>query len=169
MDTDMALDEALRKKTCFFTGHRDIRQEEYKVIQNKLELAAERLIKEEGVCYFCGGGAFGFDTIAALTILKLRRRHRHIKLVLVLPCEGHLFSWQDKDTAVFENIKSRADKVVYASKRYYHGCIYKRNRQMVSLSGYCISYQTREVGSTAYTINYARANGITIINLAEYP
>ena len=157
---------ALREKTCLFTGHRDIPRASYPDIQRKLEAAMERLIGE-GVRYFVGGGAIGFDTLAALTVIKLKRRHPRIRLVLILPCKNQDFSWQGEDKSLFEKIQARADKVVYASERYYSGCMNKRNRLMAENSGWAICYLDRPTGGTAYTINYAKSMGVNIINLAE--
>lgn len=156
----------LREKTCFFTGHRDIPRERYPEIQRKLEKAVISLI-DKGVLYFGGGGALGFDTIASLTILRLKRRYPEIRLVLILPCKNHDFSWQGEDKELFEKIKSKADKVVYTAERYYNGCMYRRNRHMVDGSGWCICYQERPTGGTAYTVNYALSKGVRIINLAD--
>ena len=43
----------------------------------------------------------------------------------------------------------------------------KRNRHLVDNSSLCISYLTSDSGGTAYTVNYAKAKGLKIINLAE--
>jgi uncharacterized phage-like protein YoqJ len=155
-----------RDKTCFFTGHRDIPQENYPAIQQRLEKAVEALIAQ-GVCYFGVGGALGFDTIAALTVIKLKARYPQIRLVMILPCKNHDFSWQGEDKALFEKIADRADKLVYTSERYYNGCMYKRNRHMAEGSGWCICYIERPTGGTAYTVSYARSVGVRMINLAD--
>ena len=44
-----------------------------------------KLIKN-GYSYFGAGGALGFDTIATQTVLHLKERYPHTKLILVLPC-----------------------------------------------------------------------------------
>ena len=163
----MTMDEQdLRDRTCFFTGHRDIPQEKYAEIQGKLETAVESLISR-GIIYYAVGGALGFDTLAAMTILKLKEKYQQIRLVLILPCKNHSFSWQGRDIRIFEGIQQRADKVVYTAERYYNGCMYKRNRHMAEGSGYCICYQERATGGTAYTINYALSMGVRVFNLAE--
>jgi len=156
----------MRDQTCFFTGHRDILREDYPTVQQKLERAIETLIKK-GVQYFGGGGALGFDTLAALTVLKLRRKYPSIRLILILPCKDHDFSWQGEDKTLFEKITDQADKVVYTSERYYSGCMYKRNRHMAEGSGWGICYLDRPTGGTAYTVSYAHSVGVQMINIAE--
>ena len=42
----------------------------------------------------------------------------------------------------------------------------KRNRHLVDNSSVCICYLTESTGGTAYTVEYARKSGLTIVNLA---
>ena len=58
----------------------------------------------------------GFDTITAFVVLKLKKHYPDIKLILVLPCRTQTKAWCDEDVTVYEDIKRRADKVVYTSK-----------------------------------------------------
>ena len=155
----------LREKTCFFTGHRDIPRELYPEVGAKLQAAVERLMGE-GVCYFATGVAIGFDTLAALTILKLKRQYSHIRLILILPCQDHDSIWLGEDKSLFEKIKDRADKVVYTSERYHSGCMNKRSRVMAENSGWAICYVERPTGGAAYAVNYAKSMGVEVINLA---
>ncbi len=62
--------------------------------------------------------------------------------------------------------KAQADKVVYTSQEYTRGCMFKRNRYLVDNSGVCVCYLARDAGGTAYTVNYAKRQGLEIINLA---
>jgi uncharacterized phage-like protein YoqJ len=156
----------LKDKTCFFSGHRDILLEKYPEVQAKLEQTVEGLI-DQGVQYFGAGGALGFDTLAALTILKLKRQHPEIRLALILPYKDYGSNWPDKVRKFAEQITNWADKVVYTSERYYNGCMYKRNRHMAEQSGWCVCYLERATGGTAYTVSYAKSVGVQIINLAE--
>jgi len=160
------MEHTTREKTCFFTGHRDIPRELYPEVQQRLERAIEGLI-DQGVQYFGGGGALGFDTIAALTVIKLKRTYPHIRLIMILPCKDHDFSWQGEDKTLLERILAHADKVVYTAEKYYNGCMYKRNRHMADGSGWCICYLERPTGGTAYTMSYALSVGVQMINIAD--
>lgn len=155
------------EKTCCFTGHRNIPANEYEKIQITLEETIISLI-EKGVCYFGAGGALGFDTMAALTILKLKEKYMHIKLILVLPCENQTYKWQQKDIEIYNDIKSKCDKYVYTSKYYYDGCMLKRNKHLVNNSKYCICYLTKKKGGTAFTVNYALKQGLVIYNVHQH-
>ena len=117
----------MRGKTACFTGHRKIPPESIPELSQRLKNTLLRLI-EEGYMYFGAGGALGFDTLAAQCVLSLRKRYSHIKLILVLPCTTQTKGWSKDDIAVYEEIKSQADKVVYTSHDYFRGCMFKRNR-----------------------------------------
>lgn len=129
-------------------------------------MVLESLI-EYGYCFFAAGGALGFDTIAAQTVLELKKQHPQIKLILVLPCLSQTKSWSDTDKQIYEQIKGQADKVVYTSQEYTQGCMHKRNRHLVDNSSVCVCYLSKTSGGTAYTVEYARSKGLRIINIAE--
>lgn len=154
------------EKTCCFTGHRNIPAEQRSQIVEKLEKELIRQI-ERGYMYFGTGGALGFDTIAAQTVLRLKTRYPFIKLILVLPCVTQSQGWGKEDQVIYELIKSHADKVVYTSKAYTNGCMFKRNRHLVDHSSLCICYMTKKTGGTAYTVAYVEKQGKAVINIAE--
>ena len=156
----------MKEKTVCFTGHRKIPSESIPELSRRLKNILLRLI-EEGYMYFGAGGALGFDTLAAQCVLSLRKWYPHIKLILVLPCTAQTKGWSKDDIAVYEEIKNQADKVVYTSHNYFRGCMFKRNRHLVNSSSVCIAYLTQEKGGTAYTVNYAKKQGLTVINLAS--
>lgn len=154
----------MKEKTCCFSGHRKIPSESLPDIYRKLK---ETLIFyiDQGYRYFGAGGALGFDTLAAQTVLLLKQCYPEIKLILVLPCKDQASRWTVEDIKEYERIKALADKVVYISEHYYEGCMQKRNRHLVDNSSLCICYLTQSGGGTAYTVNYANEHGLTIVNL----
>ena len=156
----------MKDKTCCFTGHRIIPLLERNAVSKALERAIVESI-ENGYCYFGAGGALGFDTMAALTVLRLKRQYTHIKLILVLPCENQTQNWKSADIEKYEHIKSQADKVVYVSKEYTSDCMHRRNRHLVDNSSLCICYLTKQSGGTAYTVEYAVKNGLRIENISK--
>ncbi len=156
----------MKEKTVCFTGHRKIPPEDLPMVSEKLRQTLIDCI-EKGYCFFGAGGALGFDTLAAQTVLELKKEYSHIKLILVLPCLNQTRGWNEKDIAVYEAIKEKADKVVYTSEHYFNGCMQKRNRHLVDCSSLCICYLTESSGGTAYTVNYAVQNSLTVVNIAE--
>ncbi|MEY8313525.1 SLOG family protein, partial [Oscillospiraceae bacterium 42-9] len=119
-----------------------------------------------GIIRYCAGGALGFDTLAAETVLRLRETYSELRLILVLPCKDQTRGWKAKDVDKYEKIRQRADETVYTSEIYATGCMHKRNRHLVDCSSVCVCYQTQFRGGTAYTVNYARTHGLAIINMA---
>ena len=156
----------MKSKAACFTGHRTLPEENLPEIAERLENALIALI-EQDYCYFSAGGALGFDTLAAQTVLRLRERYPQIRLILVLPCRSQTRGWSQADIDIYEEIKRRADKVTYTSENYFRGCIQKRNRHLVDNSSICICYLTKPTGGTAYTVNYARRCSLQILNIAQ--
>ena len=154
-----------KNKTACFTGHRDIPSSQVPLIKQKLKTILKQLICQ-GYCYFGVGGALGFDTLAAQIVIELKKQYSQIKLILVLPCKDQASRWNSQDMEEYERIKACADKIVYTSEHYYNGCMQKRNRHLVDYSSLCICYLTKQSGGTQYTVDYAGAKGLTIINLA---
>ena len=156
----------MREQVCCFTGHRRIPRNELKGIEERLEATITELYSR-GVVYYGAGGALGFDTLAAETVLRLRDGSLpNLRLILVLPCLNQTKGWKAEDVARYEEIKRRANKVKYVSQEYTSGCMYKRNRHLVDGSSVCVCYQMQNTGGTAYTVNYARTHGLAIINMA---
>ncbi len=155
----------MKEKTCCFTGHRTISEWQKAALSIELRIELRNLILK-GYRYFGAGGALGFDTLTAETVLSLKSDFPHIKLILVLPCKDQASHWSPKDRAVYERIKSRADKVVYMAEHYTQDCMFRRNRHLIDHSSVCICYLTRSSGGTAYTVDYARRKVIFVKNLA---
>ena len=156
-----------KNQTCCFTGHRMLSNYDIEKIKKHLPTIITNLINN-GVRYFGVGGAIGFDTIAALNVIDLRKSHPEIKLISVLPCKSQNERWNEKDKEIYKEIINNSDKVVYTSEVYFKGCMHKRNRHLVDNSGYCICYLTRTQGGTAYTVDYALERGLPVINIADY-
>lgn len=156
----------MKEKTVCFSGHRNISFKEVIFISKKLNNVIKNLISK-GFCYFGVGGAIGFDTIAALEIIKLRKKYPHIKLIIVLPCCNHSKYWKYRNKFIYKLIEKQADKIVYLSKEYFKGCTLKRNRHLVDYSSICVCYLINNNSGTGYTVNYAKNKNLKIINIAE--
>lgn len=156
----------MREQTCCFTGHRQLPSEEQAEIANRLERVIAALY-QKGIRYYGAGGALGFDTLAAQTVLRLRESCPGMKLILVLPCLTQTRGWRPEDVTEYERIKAQADKVVYTDQQYAPGCMHRRNRHLVDHSGVCVCYLNRENGGTAYTVRYAEKQRLEVINLSK--
>lgn len=156
-----------RKRTACFTGHRNIPVNDRVKLDKLLDNVIEALFNK-GVVFFGCGGAYGFDMMAEYAVLRAKERHKEIKLILVLPCKEQDKYWNDESKAIYRDILSKADKIVYTSEYYTNDCMHKRNRHLVDYSGYCIAYCTKQSGGTVFTINYARDCDVKVVNLADY-
>ena len=156
----------IKTQICCFTGHRKIPEDKRAEIQKRLRREIINLIRQ-GVSCFLAGGALGFDTMAALAVLKLKLKFPHIRLVLILPCKEQAINWREKDQKIYALILDQADEAIYTSMNYDALCMQKRNRRLVDNSGICVCYLTDRAGGTAYTVNYAKKSGLRIINIAS--
>ena len=153
-----------RQGTCCFTGHRILSKEELLLINRRLrELLKEKI--SEGYRCFAAGGALGFDTVAALTVLELKKDFPEIELKLILPHKNQCEGWSKRDVETYQNILEQADQVEYLWEDYVVGCYHMRNRALVNCSDCCICYLRSHGGGTEYTVNYAHEQGIQVYNL----
>ena len=150
---------------CSFSGHRSLPRE---AVPRLRELLAREILAQvgSGCSGFLCGGALGFDTLAAETVLSVRARRPEITLTLALPCPGQHLRWPQAAQRRFTDILEEADEVVYVSPEYHRYCMLQRNRFLVDHSGLLICYLTQERGGTAYTVSYALKQGIPVRNLA---
>jgi uncharacterized phage-like protein YoqJ len=101
-----------------------------------------------------------------LTVLHLKEQYPQSKLILVLPCKEQIRGWDKADIQIYEDIKSQCDKFVYTSDGYTRGCMFKRNRHLVDNSSLCVCYLTESKSGTAYTVEFAKKQGLSVINVA---
>ena len=155
----------LRSQTCCFTGHRRLPAERLGEISARLDAVVERLIGE-GIRYFAAGGALGFDTLAALSVLRMRQKHPEIRLILVLPCADQTRGWPAADCAQYERVRALADKVVLLAEECDPSCMLRRNLYLVRHSGVCVCYLEHARSGAGQTARRARAEGVPVVNLA---
>ena len=146
------LNEIEKELFCCFSGHRKLPTEQLEEIRKQLKSEVIQLINA-GVDTFISGYASGFDTEVALTVNELKQDYPNIKLVLVLPYR--------------QEINIPYDECICLAEHYRKGCFHIRNRYMVDNSSYCICYLTENKGGTAYTVNYAKQQGLEIINVVS--
>lgn len=151
----------IKEKTVCFTGHRRIL---HKNLPQKLDEIVEILIND-GFVYFGTGGARGFDKLAAESIIRAKEKYPDIKLIIVLPSKDSWDKWTRADREEYMQIAKKADKVTSLSDHYYTGCMHARNKHLVDGSSVCISYRYSSAGGTAFTENYARKKGLTIVSV----
>jgi uncharacterized phage-like protein YoqJ len=151
---------------CCFTGHRKITPAHMLRLPELLDAELDRLIIA-GVDTFRGGGAIGFDTLAALCVLEQKKQYPHVKLDLILPCRDQDATWSAQDRGAYRFVLAEADSVTYLYDSYREGCMLERDRRLVQGSDVCIAFLTKSKGGTAYTAAYALKSGLEFVNLYD--
>ncbi len=153
-------------KSCSFTGHRSILPEHGNALRELL-IRAVTYAYNEGARSFFSGGAVGFDTLAAETVLELKKTYSDIRLCLVLPCRSQDEKWSGEAKANYARLLRAADSIEYVSESYTYDCMKKRNQRLVDACDCLIAYAYRVYSGAYQTIRMANREGKTVYNL--YP
>jgi len=157
-----------RLKTACFTGHRQIKESLIE-IERRTTRIVEYLI-QNNYRYFGAGGARGYDALASEIVLNLKVKYPKIHLILILPFDNqyiHEANWIQSEIDQYHKLKEQASKIVILSSGYSPGIYYRRNRYLVDNSSVCTAYMNRKNSGTGYTVNYAKTQGLSIINVAN--
>ena len=128
----------------------------------KRELETEiesKIIKaiQQGFKHFICGGAWGFDMLAAESVLKLRDDGQAITLEIIIPCREQTHGWPNKTKVRYDEILEKADKITMNDVPYSAEAMHERNRQMVEKSKLVIAYYKEGAGGgTLNTIKHAQ-------------
>lgn len=154
-----------KSETVCFSGHRILHDPQETVTQ-QLENAIRNCI-EDGKTTFMTGGAIGFDTLAAETVIELRKIYPDIRLVIALPCppEQQTIKWTANQKEKYNEILNLADEVKILTPDYTDGCMLSRNKYMVDNSSTLICYLRSPRGGTKYTGNYAKKSGLVLLEI----
>ena len=154
----------VKEKACCFTGHRrmsspvDVKTVLKQVIEEKIN---------EGYYDFLSGMALGFDSVAAQTVLELKKVYPVIRLFCIVPCGDQDKNFTATEKKCYRSLLQQADDVIVLQETYSRGCMHVRNRFLVDHSSCVIAYLTRKNGGTAYTVSYANKQGRDIFNVAS--
>ena len=159
----------MKEKICCFTGHRHIPFEYARALAVALDAEIEARIAD-GYTVFRAGGAYGFDTLAALRVILKKRKYGFIRLELCLPCKNQTAYWGKSDIDIYNMILANADDVRYVGEKYTSNCMMARNRMLVDGSDCCVGFciPTAGRGGSRYTLNYAARQGVEVKNLFNY-
>ena len=156
-------------QTAAFAGHRQL-PKDITPLAAATRDAVVGLIKRGVIC-FGGGGAFGFDTLAAKVVLELRDTvYPQIRLIQVLPFRGMDSGWTQEQKDEFDEINSRADNIIWLTEEYTGDELYRiKNRNLVDRSAHLIAYCTDINGNSGAAACYRDAvkKEINIILLNE--
>jgi len=158
-------------QTVCFTGHRPGRLpsgagEQIRMtarLADEIEAAVGR-----GKVSFISGCMSGFDTLAAEQVLRLKGQYPHIQCVLIAPFSAGFFrgqNWSAEWESRLRAVIRQADVAVSLSERAYKGVYFERDRVMVGLSSEVIAYYDGGAGGTRYTLEFARRQGMAVVNI----
>ena len=155
----------MKAKSCCFTGHRKLPDSQRAAIMAKTEAEVRKLLSG-GINRFLLGGAVGYDAEVAKLLFRLKNECRGIKVVLIYPFDGYTDRWNDAQKAEYAKLLPQYDDVIRASERSGREAYLLRNRMLVDSSAVCIAFCQKQRSGTAYTVRYAKAQGLAVINTA---
>lgn len=155
----------MKAKSCCFTGHRKLPDGQRVAIMERTETAVKKLLSG-GINRFLLGGAVGYDAEVAKLLFRLKNECCGFKVVLIYPFDGYTDRWNDAQKAEYAKLLPQYDKVIKASERSGREAYLLRNRILVDSSAVCIAYCHKQRSGTAYTVRYAKAQGMAVTNTA---
>lgn len=154
-----------------FTGHRSqklpwrFNEDDDRCKAMKIALCSEieKAIMRGYTTFLCGM-ALGFDMICAETVIALKKRYPHIKIIGAIPCREQDSMWSTAYKARYRTLLEQLDGIRCEYDRYNGAeCMLERNRFMVNNSSLMIALFNGLPGGTKSTIDYARQQGLEII------
>lgn len=120
------------------------------------------MIENKGVTTFYVGNHGRFDALSAGAVRAVKRSHKAVRLVLVVPkMNGSIEKNKDYYSAMYDEILIPAE----SDAAHYKAMITVRNRWMVDNSDYIITYIRKEHGGAYNTYKYSQTKRIKIIRL----
>jgi uncharacterized phage-like protein YoqJ len=151
-------------RNCSFTGHREIEEKYIKPLEEILVRAIDYVYSEGCRNFYCGG-AVGFDTMAAKTVIAMKLKKPDMRLIVVIPCKSQADKWSERARSIYEFILSNADEVVYTSEEYTKDCMRKRNQFLVDSCDVLVAFSGKERSGSAQTVRMAVAKERIVYNL----
>ena len=150
--------------TVAFFGHRYI--DNPLKVEELLEEQIRKLINEKEYVDFLVGRNGDFDQCVSSTVLRVRKNVRddNSSLILVLPYPTAEYLNNEE---YFHDYYSDVDISYAASKAHPKSAIQIRNREMVNRADLIICFVERNSGGAYKTIEYAKKQNKTVVNIAE--
>ncbi len=151
--------------TVAFFGHRYI--DNLLKVEELLEEQIRKLINEKEYVDFLVGRNGEFDQCVSSTVLRVRKNVRddNSALVLMLPYPTAEYLNNEE---YFHDYYTDVEISYAASIAHPKSAIQIRNREMVDRADIVICYLENNHGGTWQTVDYAKKQEKTIVNLAEY-
>lgn len=145
----------MRDNTALFIGHSEF----YGV--DPAQVSAEiRKLTEQGITDYLCGGMGDFDWRCARAAFNLKAEFTGIRLFFVIP----YLTFNIRNMELF-------DDIIYPEgfeKYHFKAAITQQNRYMVRNSSVALCYITHSWGGAVKTYEYAKRQGLQIVNLGNY-
>ncbi|MBE6888610.1 MAG: DUF1273 domain-containing protein [Ruminococcaceae bacterium] len=154
-----------------FTGYRPTKlpffgEDDPLCIELKERISAQiASLADSGARDFFSGMALGVDTWCAEAVLELKKTRPEIRLFAVIPCKGQEIKWTAEQQKRYNDILAQCSAVKCISSTYTWDCMYRRNRELVSLCDVLLAVYDGKSGGTQYTVDYAKKQGKKVIVL----
>lgn len=162
----------MKEKTVCFSGHRPEKLPKEKQLISDIKSLIYFSIYEsinEGYTDFMSGLARGIDLWAALSVLELKQKNPHIRLIAVKPFQEHTNGFKGSELDDINKVIENADDIICTSPHYSKDAYAVRNKYMVEHSAKLIAFVNNYRSGTGQTIRFAKNLGlkINIIDLKE--
>lgn len=158
---------------CFFSGHRNLPADYIESIFKTTKDQIINAVTHGGIKDFYAGGAVGFDMIASIMVLSIKRsRFNNINLHIIMPTPDYGNSqWKTtQQKEYYRIILQGAKSVSTVSADYYNGVFFTRNQRLTELGcdlGIVYAEPRHHSGGTYSTIKMAEHNGTKVINIYD--
>ncbi len=160
----------MSKNFTIFIGKRILPKKIIKKIQRNLIILLKKQI-QNGADIFCTSGTIGFETAAALSVIRLRRqkRYRHIQLILLDFGHAQGLFWHEKSRRTYEKIRLSADRIVPVpgGDEETDLALYKRVLEEADAGACQVCCLPDRRDGTAELVELARQRGCRIVNVRE--
>ena len=168
----MTMDMTDKEKTCCFSGYRPgklpwgYEEEDPRCSALKEVLAGVlHALYESGYRHFLCGMAEGADLYFGEAVLALREERPDVTLEAVIPFEGQELGWAAASVRRYNRVAEGCDRRTVLHGSYAREHFLERDRRMVDRSSLLIAVYDGKRGGTQYTVRYAEAQGVEIIQL----
>ena len=104
---------------------------------------------------------FGYDEECPLA-LDLQKDYPEVTLEIAVPYESQAVKWPSDYRARWQECIDRADVVTVLSHEYTKGCLFARNRYLVTQADILLACFDGKEGGTKNTVDYAQRNGCRV-------
>lgn len=158
----------------YFTGHRpnklpggyNMSLDKNLLLIQSIESEIEKLLMDYDSVHMITGMALGFDQLAAIAGIRLKKKDLPITIEAAIPCLNQENKWPQKSQDNYNKILMNVDIKTFVSEDTYTiYCMEVRNRYMVDNGDICIAYHDGTKGGTGNCIKYSIKKEKEIINL----